>query len=103
PVGVRHDMMTSDFTSRFNLPASRHGPVKQRVEPCDTLSARQRLDVLEEGRKAPDDLAPVEILRHFKKSFQRNACLAGAPAPGVGPDFPGLEFTLQRRQNPPLQ
>jgi hypothetical protein len=38
PVGVREDVMAADFAPRFELPAFRNAPVKERVVPRDPRS-----------------------------------------------------------------
>ena len=69
----------------------------------DTFAGGQRFDVLQKGRKASDDFPPIKIVADFAKRVERNTGFLRTRGPDVGDYFLRLEFTLQRRENPPLQ
>ena len=49
PVAMRQNVMPPDLAARFNFPAWRHRPMKQRVESRHAHAARGWLDVFEES------------------------------------------------------
>src|SRR5262249_44562983 len=49
PVAMRQNVVTTNFTARFNFTTARHRPMKQRVKPRHTHTAHRWLDVFQEG------------------------------------------------------
>jgi len=70
PVAVGEDVVPADLAARLDLAPGRDGPVDERVEAGDALAGRGRLDVLEEGGEAADDLALVQAFGDLEKDRQ---------------------------------
>src|SRR5262249_44073633 len=69
PVAMRQDLMTTDLASRLNFAATRHRPMKQRVESCDAHAAHGWFHVFEKCRETANDLARTQIFGHAVKFF----------------------------------
>src|SRR5690606_23672701 len=95
PVCVRHDVESPDFAARFQLASGRNGPVEQRVELGDALSAGQRFVMFEKGGKAPDDAQRFQVAGDLQKFIQRNAGFLGASTPNIAQDLVRLELAFE--------
>ena len=102
PVTMGHDIMPPHLAAGFDLAASRHGPMKQRIVARHLFASLQPLHVFEECGKTTHHSAGIQILSHPKKFFQGDARFFRARYPQILYQFLRLKLSLHRLHNAPF-
>jgi hypothetical protein len=102
PVAMRQNVVTANFSACFNFTTVRHRPMKERVESGDPHTASRRLDVFQEGRKAPDNFSRSQFFRHAIEFFRGDAGFIGTCNPRRRFDLFRSKFALECEKHTPF-